>query len=216
MHNYLISQKELEKFKGFLEKRGIKLEKFYSKGTTSLIFLGKWRNKEVIIKLERLDTPRKNLQREANILRVLKGHEISPLLIDYGMFNNREFLVREFAIGEPLLYTTPEKDHLLQILEETYKLDLLGIDHGQIQGGKHIIIGDHVWIIDFEKASLRRKPKNVTTAMAMIFLNNNVISKRVREKFKINPMFLETLRKELKQYKETKNIEKIKELLCGL
>jgi len=52
--------------------------------------------------------------------------------------------------------------------------------------------------------------------MAMIFLNNNVISKRVREKFKINPMFLETLRKELKQYKETKNIEKIKELLCGL
>ncbi|WP_087038027.1 serine/threonine protein kinase [Thermococcus litoralis] len=212
---HLISQKELEKFKELLGKRGIKLEKFYSKGTTSLVFTGNAEGKKVIIKLERPDSPRKNFKREAEILKFLEREEITPRLVDYGVFEGREFLVREFAEGEPLLYATPQKKHILQILEKTYRLDALGIDHGQIQGGKHIIINDTVWIIDFEKAGFR-KPKNVTSAMAMIFLNDNIIAKRVREKFNLDTRFLNALREALREYKRTKNIEKIKELLSSL
>lgn len=212
---HLISQKELEKFKELLGKRGIKLEKFYSKGTTSLVFTGNAEGKKAIIKLERPDSPRKNFKREAEILKFLEGEEITPRLVDYGVFEGREFLVREFAEGEPLLYATPQKKHIVQILEKTYRLDALGIDHGQIQGGKHIIINDTVWIIDFEKAGFR-KPKNVTSAMAMIFLNDNIIAKRVREKFNLDTRFLNVLREALREYKRTKNIEKIKELLSSL
>jgi putative serine/threonine protein kinase len=212
---HLISQKELEKFKELLGKRGIKLEKFYSKGTTSLVFTGNAEGKKVIIKLERPDSPRKNFKREAEILKFLEGEEITPRLVDYGVFEGREFLVREFAEGEPLLYATPQKKHILEILEKTYKLDALGIDHGQIQGGKHIIINDTVWIIDFEKAGFR-KPKNVTSAMAMIFLNDNIIAKRVREKFNLDTRFLNVLREALREYKRTKNIEKLRELLSSL
>ncbi|MDN5320261.1 MAG: putative serine/threonine protein kinase [Thermococcaceae archaeon] len=212
---HLISQKELEKFKELLGKRGIKLEKFYSKGTTSLVFTGNAEGKKVIIKLERADSPRKNFKREAEILKFLEREEITPRLVDYGVFEGREFLVREFAEGEPLLYATPQKKHILEILEKTYKLDVLGVDHGQIQGGKHILIGDAVWIIDFEKAGFR-KPKNVTSAMAMIFLNDNIIAKRVREKFNLDTRFLNALREALREYKRTKNIEKIKELLSSL
>jgi len=212
---HLISQKELEKFKELLGKRGIKLEKFYSKGTTSLVFTGNAEGKKVIIKLERPDSPRKNFKREAEILKFLEREEITPRLVDYGVFEGREFLVREFAEGEPLLYATPQKKHILQILEKTYRLDALGIDHGQIQGGKHIIINDTVWIIDFEKAGFR-KPKNVTSAMAMMFLNDNIIAKRVREKFNLDTRFLNALREALREYKRTKNIEKIKELLSSL
>jgi len=212
---HLISQKELEKFKELLGKRGIKLEKFYSKGTTSLVFTGNAEGKKVIIKLERPDSPRKNFKREAEILKFLEREEITPRLVDYGVFEGREFLVREFAEGEPLLYATPQKKHIVQILEKTYRLDALGIDHGQIQGGKHIIIDDTVWIIDFEKAGFR-KPKNVTSAMAMIFLNDNIIAKRVREKFNLDTRFLNALREALREYKRTKNIEKIKELLSSL
>lgn len=215
MLSYLISQEELERFKDFLEERGIKLEKFYSKGTTSLVFIGNTKGKKVIIKLERSDSPRKNFKREAKILRLLEGKEITPRLVDYGVFEGKEFLVREFAEGEPLLYSTPQKKHILQILEKTYQLDVLGIDHGQIQGGKHIIIGETVWIIDFEKASFR-KPKNVTSAMAMIFLNNNVIAKRVRERFRLDQNFLNSLREVLREYKKTKNIEELRELLSTL
>lgn len=212
---HLISQKELEKFKELLGKRGIKLEKFYSKGTTSLVFTGNAEGKKVIIKLERADSPRKNFKREAEILKFLEREEITPRLVDYGVFEGREFLVREFAEGEPLLYATPQKKHILEILEKTYKLDVLGVDHGQIQGGKHILIGDAVWIIDFEKAGFR-KPKNVTSAMAMIFLNDNIIAKRVREKFNLDTRFLNALREALREYKTTKNIEKLRELLSAL
>jgi len=215
MLGYLISQEELDRFKDFLRERGIKLENFYSKGTTSLVFIGNTKGKKVIIKLERPDSPRKNFKREAEILKILEGKEITPRLVDYGVFEGKEFLVREFAEGEPLLYATPQKKHLLQILEKTYQLDVLGIDHGQIQGGKHIIIGDNVWIIDFEKAGFR-KPKNVTSAMAMIFLNNNVIAKRVREKFHLDQNFLNSLREALREYKNTKNIEKLRKLLSAL
>ncbi|USS40166.1 serine/threonine protein kinase [Thermococcus aggregans] len=215
MLGYIISQEELDRFKDFLRERGIKLEEFYSKGTTSLVFIGNKKGKKVIIKLERPDSPRKNFKKEAKILKILEGKGITPHLVDYGVFEGKEFLVREFAEGEPLLYSTPQKKHLLQILEKTYQLDVLGIDHGQIQGGKHIIIGDNVWIIDFEKAGFR-KPKNVTAAMAMIFLSNNVIAKRVREKFHLDQNFLTSLRDALREYKKTKNIEKLRELLSTL
>ena len=215
MLGYLISQEELDKFKDFLKERGIKLEKFYSKGTTSLVFTGTAKGKKVIINLERPDSPRKNFKKEAEILKVLEGKDITPSLVDYGVFEGREFLVREFAEGEPLFYATPQKKHLLQILKKTYQLDVLGIDHGQIQGGKHIIIGDNVWIIDFEKAGFR-KPKNVTSAMAMIFLSNNVIAKRVREKFHLDKNFLNSMREALREYKRTKDVEKLRELLSSL
>ncbi|ALV62510.1 hypothetical protein ADU37_CDS08110 [Thermococcus sp. 2319x1] len=212
---HLISQKELKKFKELLGKKGIMLEKFYSKGTTSLVFTGNADDKKVIIKLERPDSPRKNFKREAEILKFLEREEITPRLVDYGVFEGKEFLVREFAEGDPLLYATPRKKHILQILEKTYRLDALGIDHGQIQGGKHIIIGDTVWIIDFEKAGFR-KPKNVTSAMAMMFLNDNTIAKRVREKFNLDTRFLNALREALGEYKRTKNVEKIRELFSTL
>ncbi|NJE08304.1 serine/threonine protein kinase [Thermococcus sp. M39] len=216
MIEHLISREKLEQFKRFMREKGIEELTFYSKGITSLVFLGKFQGKKVIVKLEREDTPRKNFKREAEILKLLEGHSITPELINYGIFEGKEYLVREFAEGEPLLYADVEKHHLIEIAKKTHKLDVLGIDHGQIQGGKHIIIGEAVWIIDFEKASTRRKPKNLTSAMAMLFLNENVISKRIREKFEINKEFLAELRKALREYKESKNVKKILTLISSL
>ncbi|WP_324734974.1 serine/threonine protein kinase [Thermococcus sp. SY098] len=216
MIEHLISRNELRQFKEFMKRKGVENLTFYSKGTTSLIFIGRYREKRVIVKLERKDTPRKNFKREAEILKLLEGHDITPELIDYGSFEGKEYLVREFAEGKPLLYADVKKHHLIEIAKKTHKLDVLGIDHGQIQGGKHIIIGKSIWIIDFEKASTRRKPKNLTSAMAMLFLSENAISKRIREKFEINTEFLSELRKALKEYKENRDIERILSLLRSL
>jgi putative serine/threonine protein kinase len=52
--------------------------------------------------------------------------------------------------------------------------------------------------------------------MAMIFLNDNIIAKRVREKFNLDTRFLNALREALREYKRTKNIEKLRELLSAL
>jgi putative serine/threonine protein kinase len=60
--------------------------------------------------------------------------------------------------------------HLL--LNQCRKLDLIGLDHGQLSDlRKHVIMaGDMPYIIDFESGSQNRAPKNVTTAAQYILI----------------------------------------------
>ena len=215
MFDHLISAERIREFQSHLEDMGVEGLKPYSKGTTGLVFLGEFRGKRVVVKLQRPDSPRQNFAREAGIIRAIEPFGITPLLVAYGEFEGLEYLIREFAEGEVILRADVEKRHLFEIAEKTALLDRLGLDHGQIQGGKHIIIGERVWLIDFEKANWR-KPKNLTSAMAMLFLNNNVISKRVRRKFGIEEAFLSALREELARYKRTKRLSGLLGLLSDL
>ena len=180
-----------------------------------MVFRGRMGEKEVMIKLQRPDSPRQNFAREAEVIRALEPFDVTPPLIAYGKFEDLHFLIREFAPGKTLLHASLEKRHLFEIVEKTALLDRLGLDHGQIQGGKHIIIGDRVWLIDFEKANWR-KPKNLTSAMAMLFLNDNYISRRVHEKFDVGRGFLEDMKGELKEYKRTGKLSGLLGLLSCL
>ncbi|WP_372818603.1 serine/threonine protein kinase [Pyrococcus kukulkanii] len=211
-----IIKDEIRKLKPILSNYGIKLERFLAKGTTSYVFLGTFNEEKVVIKYQRPDTPRKTLGREAHILEILRGRNITGDLIFYTQIKGRELLVRKYVDGELLINTLPKKEDILKIAEKAYVLDILGIDHGQIQGGKHIIIGNDVWIIDFEKASTRRKPRNLTSAMAMLFLSNNVISRRISIKYGITGDFKEMLRSALREYKVSKDIKKVMEVLSIL
>ena len=215
MFEHLISKARLERFYSHLKSLGFEEIGPYGKGTTSLIFRARLDEKNVIIKLQRPDSPRRNFAREAEIVRTIEPFGITPPLITYGIFEGLEYLIREFAEGDVILYADVEKSHLFQIAEKTALLDKLGLDHGQIQGGKHIIIGDRVYLIDFEKANWR-KPKNLTSAMAMIFLNENYISRRIREKFGIDDAFLRELRNELRVYKRTGRLAGLLALLSRL
>ncbi len=215
MFEHLFPGERLQRFYKFLGEKGIENPFPFSKGTTSLIFRGKMRERDVIIKLTRPDSSRHNFAKEAEILRVLLGKDITPPLIEYGIFEGLEYLIREFAPGEPVLYADIEKWHLIEIVKKTALLDVMGIDHGQIQGGKHIILGKDVWIIDFEKAGFR-KPKNLTSAVAMLFLNDGLISRRIREKFDLDVNFLHLIRTAVGEYKRDKNVKRILSLLSSL
>ncbi len=187
----------------------------YAKGTTSLVFRARMNEKNVIIKLQRIDSPRRNFAREAEIIRTIEPFAVTPPLIAYGIFEGLEYLIREFAEGEIILHAGLEKRHLFEIVEKTALLDRLGLDHGQIQGGKHVIVGERVWLIDFEKSGWR-KPRNLTSAMAMIFLSENIISRRVRENFDIDGDFLGEMRDEVRVYKRTGRLSGILHLLSRL
>ncbi len=215
MFDHIMSAATLEGFMEHIESRGIKNLHPYSKGTTGLVFLGEFNGERVVVKLQRPDSPRQNFAREAEIIRAIEPFGITPPLVAYGKFEGLEYLIRRFAEGEVILRADVEKRHIFEMVEKTALLDRLGLDHGQIQGGKHIIIGERVWIIDFEKANWR-KPKNLTSAMAMLFLNDNVISKRVRRKFGITEAFLSALREELAKYKRTKRLSGLLGLLSDL
>ena len=215
MFDHLISKAQLGRFYSHL--RGLGLDEIgpYAKGTTSLIFRARLDEKNVIIKLQRPDSPRQNFAREAEIIKAVEPFGVTPPLIAYGVFEGLEYLIRGFAKGEIIFYAELEKRHLFQIVEKTALLDRLGLDHGQIQGGKHIIIGESVHLIDFEKAGWR-KPKNLTSAMAMIFLNDNYISRRVREKFGVDESFLGEMRNEVGVYKRTGQLSGLLRLLSRL
>lgn len=55
---------------------------------------------------------------------------------------------------------------LHSIFNQCRKLDIMGVDHGQLSNlRKHIVIAEgRPWIIDFESAATSRRPKNVTAA----------------------------------------------------
>ncbi|NJF25078.1 serine/threonine protein kinase [Thermococcus sp. Bubb.Bath] len=215
MFEHLIPWKAIEGFKAELERFGIQKVSPYSKGTTSIVFKGELENREVLIKLQRPDSPRSNLLREADIVKVLEPYDVTPPLITSGSFKGLEYIVRGFAEGEPVMYAEVKKGHILEIIQKTALLDRLGLDHGQIQGGKHIIIGDRVWLIDFEKAGWR-KPKNLTSALAMLFIGNNATSRRIREKFGVDERFLGELLKETAEYKRKGRLSGLLRLISGL
>ncbi|WP_297064627.1 serine/threonine protein kinase [Thermococcus sp.] len=211
----IMGRKRLERFLNHLKELGFEGVRPYSKGTTSLVFLGELGGKKTIVKLQRPDSPRSNLGREAKILNAIEPFGITPPLLFTGTFEGLPYLVREFAEGESVLYANVEKGHLFQIAEKTALLDRLGLDHGQMQGGKHIIVGDGVYIIDFEKAGWR-KPNNLTSAFSMLFVGRNAISERLYRKFGLDEGFREEMKEALREYKRSGNLSRLLGLLSSL
>jgi putative serine/threonine protein kinase len=211
----ILGRKRLERFLNHLEDLGFEGIRLYSKGTTSLVFLGIFDGREVVVKLQRPDSPRSNFDKEAEILKTIGPFDVTPPLVLTGSFDGLPYLVREFAEGKPVLYAEIEKHHLFRIAEKTALLDRLGLDHGQLQGGKHIIIGEEVYIIDFEKAGWR-KPNNLTSAFSMLFVGRNSISERLYEKFGLEESFREKMKDALRDYKRSGKLSSLLGLLSRL
>lgn len=87
------------------------------------------------------------------------------------------------------------------LLNQCRKLDLIGLDHGQLSNlRKHVIVeGETPYIIDFESGSQERTPKNVTTAAQYLFVGSR-LSPRIRRALSIkgSGAIIEALRR----YKE--------------
>ena len=171
------------------------------KGWSSLVVYGIFHSKKVAVKIQRKDSHRSSLAREASILRIINSYGIGPLLYVEG--NN--FLVLEYVDGDPIREASIGKEHILSFLEQCHQLDLLKIDHGQIQGGKHLLIGKKSWIIDFEKAGYRT-PRNVTSFISELFLKRTVFAQRMSLDYGINQ---EELREITHNYKKNFDINDI-------
>ncbi len=62
------------------------------------------------------------------------------------------------------------------ILNQCRKLDIMRLDHGQLSNlRKHVVVAEgRPWIIDFESASMSRKPGNVTSAAQYLFVGGKI------------------------------------------
>jgi putative serine/threonine protein kinase len=103
------------------------------------------------------------------------------------------------------------------MLEQCWKLDMAGLDHGELSHApKHIIIDkkNNPVLLDFETASLNRRPSNVTSICQYLFISKA----RPEHTYRLNQTDEETLIRSLRNYKKNKTQENYVKILesCGL
>jgi len=189
-------------------KLPIKIEnvKFFDKGKRSLVYVGNYKNKKVVIKIKNPKSQAKaRILNEAKYLKLLNKYKIGPKLIS----SEKKFLVYEFIQGKPYIEVIKTKQRIkltLQILEKCRILDKLKINKLEfIRPVKHFFVKDSkVRMIDFERCYKTKNPKNVTQFCN--FLLHNTL-------FKINKKELISLLKEYKEKQTDKRFKKIKEII---
>jgi putative serine/threonine protein kinase len=175
-------------------------------GTVGLVVKGRIRGEDAVyaLKIRRTDANRESMTEEfrlttlANRVRVgAPAYTCTRDIMSMRYIRGVELdeYVRSTA-GRGSARRVRELAHAL--LNQCRKLDLIGVDHGQLSNlRKHVIIdGEVPYIIDFESASQRRGMKNVTTAAQYLFVGSS-ISPRIKRILSIKSTgpILEALRR---------------------
>ena len=78
------------------------------------------------------------------------------------------------------------KQILREVLEQCFRLDQAGLDHGELsKAPKHLLVDktEKLFIVDFETASEERRVANVTAVCQYLFAGNSSASKILAEIF---------------------------------
>ena len=188
------------------------------KGYVGVVVLAKKGNKQVALKIRRTDSQRKDMKNESVLLKLVNTIDVGPKIFD----NSKNFLVMEYLEGEKISdwvdslkgigSTKKFKSTVKKILEDCYRLDKLGFDHGELSNiSKHVIVGEiKSTLIDFESSSTKRIPSNVTSITQAFFIGSG-IAKKAQKIYK-NPS-KEKIIEALKRYKNEKTTENFEKLL---
>ena len=188
------------------------------KGYVGIVVLAKKGNKQVALKIRRMDSQRREMKNEADLLKLVNSVNVGPKMFAA----SKNFLVMEYLEGVKISEwihtlkgsgsTKRLKSIIRNILEDCYRLDQIGFDHGELSNiSKHVIIGEtkHT-LIDFESSSTKRRPSNVTSITQAIFIGSG-IAKKIQKIYK-NPSKEEIITV-LKQYKQEKTQESFDKLI---
>jgi len=149
------------------------------RGHVGIVVVASTKTGPAALKIRRLDADRKGMQHEAEMLTKANSVGIGPRLIA----TERDFLLMEFINGSLLPDWAANikgrgtrnriRSVLSDILEQCYRLDHAGLDHGELsRAPKHIIIDtlEKPRIVDFETASIMRRTSNVTSISQYLFM----------------------------------------------
>ena len=138
---------------------------------------------------------------------------------------SKNFLLMQFIDGDLLPKWLKKRKGkaqvrkvLHEVLEQCWRLDEAGLDHGQLSHApKHIIIDQKgkAFIVDFETASVNRKSSNVTSMCQFLFIGG-VVAEKVAEK--LGRKDKKAIINALKNYKNDKTRGNFERTLmaCGL
>ena len=188
------------------------------KGYVGVVVLVKRGNKEVALKIRRTDSQRENMKNESILLKLVNSVNVGPKIIDV----SKNFLVMEYIEGEKFSNwiemlkgsgsVKQLKSTIKNVLEDCYRLDQIGFDHGELSNiSKHVIVGKtKVTIIDFESSSTKRRPSNITSITQAFFIGSG-IAKQAQRIYKNSSK--EKIIDALKSYKKEKTRENFEKLL---
>lgn len=183
--------------------------------------------KTMALKIRRVDSRRMDSLTEVFNHKLANLVGIGPQIID----NTNDLILMELITGKGIYewLQDPTTFHLLtstniinivnQILEQCYRLDVLHLDHGELTRiDNHVMVSEnnHISIIDFESASTKRKPCNVTSATQALLLSGGSISRKICKFINLkDPDLLLNCLKKYKKIKNRQNFENVISLLNG-
>ena len=189
------------------------------KGCVGIVVMAYKKDERVAVKIRRVDADRTRMQHEAEMLKKANTMNIGPNLLDV----SDNFLIMEFIEGLLLPEwintlrgrgTKSKVQRVLRsVLEQSWSLDELGLDHGELsRAPKHIIIdrNEKPHILDFETASLNRKVSNVTSICQYLFVGSQ-IAKTIQKK--LGKIDRAELIQALENYKQRRTRESFEEVL---
>jgi len=154
--------------------------KILGKGCVGLVAIGRRGDNRVAVKILRADANRGNLRGEAVNLRAANAVGVGPALFGEGeMVLMMEYIegtflakwLQEAHAGEEVAYV------LRSLLTQCRRLDLAGLDHGELSDAKkHVIVNVKgvPFIIDFETASRKRACRNLTAMVNYLFFKESI------------------------------------------
>ena len=159
------------------------------KGFVGIVVIAHINGQRVAVKIRRADADRADLLHEASMLSKANSVGVAPKL----MASSKNFLLMQLIDGDLLpnwLKTNTEKAAVKQvlgeILDQCFRLDEVGLDHGELsKAPKHLLVdkADKAFIVDFETASVERRVANVTAVCQYLFAGNSTASKILAEIF---------------------------------
>lgn len=157
------------------------------KGFVGIVVIAYLNGQRAALKIRRVDADRSSLYHEAQMLAKANAVQVGPRVIGV----SKNFLLMQIIDGAALLnWLVTHKERALvhrvltDILEQCWRLDNIGLDHGELsKAPKHLIVDKQgkPWIVDFETASLTRKPANVTSVCQFLFTSNSAVARAAAE-----------------------------------
>jgi len=189
-------------------------------GTVGLVVKGRGRGADVLaLKIRRADANRESMFEEYKLTRMANRVRVGAeafgctkdlMSMRYVKGVGVDEYVRS-ASGRGSARRVRELAH--GILNQCRKLDLIGLDHGELSNlRKHVIVeGDVPCVIDFESAGRARAVRNVTTAAQYLFVGSS-LAPRLRRTLSIDSP--DAIVAALRRYKQERSDESYVRLLA--
>ncbi len=159
----------------------------YGKGYVGIVVVAQVGGKRLALKMQRVDSERESLEREAKLLCKANTVGVGPKFLAV----TKHFLLMELIDGGSFEtwmqnHQDPAEVHniVTDILEQCWRLDEISLDHGEIsKAPKHLLVkkDGKPCIVDFETASTTRNASNVTSVCQYLFQGQSEACKAIAQ-----------------------------------